>query len=51
MCGYKFKNYGSNHNNYHTLPYITVACALGVKKEEIDSFVNKFLESVKELKK
>lgn len=29
--GFKFKNYGSHSNNYHKLPYFTIAAAIGMK--------------------
>ncbi|CAK88142.1 unnamed protein product (macronuclear) [Paramecium tetraurelia] len=41
VCGIEFKNYGSHCDNYFT-PYITVACAIGLTKQEIDTFVQEF---------
>ena len=39
--GYDFLNYGSSCDNYKYLPYMTFSCAIGIKDEEIDGFVNK----------
>lgn len=36
ICGKSFMNYGSNSENYPFLPYMTVACAIGMTIEEID---------------
>lgn len=49
FCGIEFSNYGSHIENYSELPYMTVACAIGMKKEEIDEFIKKLEESFKEL--
>lgn len=47
VCGIKFKNYGSNLEiNYPHLPYMTMACAIGVKKEEIDEFIEKLNDAL-----
>ena len=37
--GIKFSNYGSHHENYPHLPYITVASAIGSTKKEIQDFI------------
>lgn len=42
--GLIFSNYGSHAEDYPELPYITVACAIGSEKRDIDVFLNK-LES------
>ena len=39
--GYEFLNYGSSCDNYKYLPYMTFSCAIGIKNEEIEGFVNK----------
>ena len=39
--GYDFLNYGSSCDNYKYLPYMTFSCAIGIKNEEIEGFVNK----------
>ena len=36
-----FLNYGSSCDNYKYLPYMTFSCAIGIKNEEIEGFVNK----------
>lgn len=46
-----FTNYGSHCPKYAYLPYITFACAVGTKKEEIDLFFERLLQSWKELNK
>lgn len=51
VCGLKFKNYGSHIDEYANLPYMTAACAIGLKKEEIDWFIARLDEALKELKK
>jgi len=50
QCGLEFSNYGSHINNYPNLPYMTVACAIGMTKEEIDIFIIKLDECFTELK-
>lgn len=37
--GMMFKNYGSHSETYPHLPYITVACALGASRTELDEFL------------
>ena len=44
ICGQKFSNYGSSSENYPLLPYMTVACAIGMKRDEIDCFIVKLEE-------
>ena len=39
--GYDFLNYGSSCDDYKYLPYMTFSCAIGIKDEEIEGFVNK----------
>ena len=46
-----FKNYGSHSDSYAFLPYITFACAVGTKKEELEQFFVRLEESWKELTK
>ena len=41
IAGYDFLNYGSSCDDYKYLPYMTFSCAIGIKDEEIDGFVNK----------
>lgn len=48
ICGFKFSNYGSNIENYHSLPYFTVAAAIGMQRNEIDNFLIKLDENLKE---
>lgn len=50
VCGINFKNYGSHSDSFTYLPYMTAACAIGMKKSEIDTFIMKLEESFKELK-
>lgn len=38
LAGHKFSNYGTHCEDYPYLPYITFACAVGTKREEIDKF-------------
>lgn len=49
--GFKFKNYGSNIENYHTLPYFTVAAAIGLDRKEIDCFIVRLEETFAEMHK
>jgi len=42
--------FGSHSNNY-TTSYLTVACAIGITKEEIDTFLLRFKKTLKELQK
>ena len=42
--GYEFKKWGG-HSNDAGIPYLTVSAAIGITKEEIDTFIIK-LESV-----
>jgi O-phospho-L-seryl-tRNASec:L-selenocysteinyl-tRNA synthase len=44
--GIPFKNYGSHHEDFPHLPYVTVASAIGSSRDEIDDF----LELIKKLK-
>jgi O-phospho-L-seryl-tRNASec:L-selenocysteinyl-tRNA synthase len=44
--GYKFSNFGSNAENYPIVPYCSFACAIGITDDEIDGFVNKFVDIV-----
>ncbi len=44
--GISFQNYGSHSECYTFLPYMTVACALGMKKSEIDLFLEKLDEGI-----
>ena len=39
ICGISFKNYGSSHEDYPHLPYMTAACAIGLTQKEIDWFI------------
>ncbi len=48
VCGFKFKNYGSNIDNYPSLPYFTVAAAIGMVKGEIQRFLEKLDENFRE---
>ncbi|EAR84373.1 O-phosphoseryl-tRNA(Sec) selenium transferase (macronuclear) [Tetrahymena thermophila SB210] len=51
VCGIKFKNYGSHSDSFTYLPYMTIACAIGMEKKEIDQFLLKLEDSFQELKK
>jgi O-phospho-L-seryl-tRNASec:L-selenocysteinyl-tRNA synthase len=51
QCGIEFKNYGSHIDNYPSLPYMTIACAIGMTKDEIDTFIVRLEESFVELTK
>ena len=44
-----FSNYGSHHEAYQHLPYITFASAVGTKIEELKQFFQRLDESIKEL--
>lgn len=48
ICGFNFKNYGSNIDNYHSIPYFTVASAIGMEKKEIEKFLIKLDENLQE---
>jgi len=50
VAGYTFQSFGAHCNNYPT-PYLTVACAIGITKEEIDTFLTRFKKTLIELKK
>lgn len=45
--GLTFSNYGSHAETYPELPYITVACAIGSEKRDIDVFVQKLEQGFK----
>lgn len=47
LGGYKFSNYGSHSEDYPYLPYITFACAVGTKRDEIDKFFDRLDEAIK----
>jgi len=51
ICSIEFGNYGSHCEDYDKLPYITFACAVGTKLEEVEEFFGRLEEGVKELKK
>lgn len=51
VCGIEFKNYGSNSENYPNLPYITCAIAIGMERQEVDIFLEKLSECLKEFGK
>ena len=42
IVGVEFSNYGSHHEAYPCLPYITFACAVGTQKEEVIKFFGRF---------
>jgi O-phospho-L-seryl-tRNASec:L-selenocysteinyl-tRNA synthase len=37
VCGIKFPGYGSHHDAY-PCPYLTIACAVGMKTSEVEEF-------------
>ena len=39
--GYKFHGWGSHTSNTNNVPYLTAAASIGVKKDEIDTFIDK----------
>ena len=51
QCGIEFKNYGSHIDNYSNMPYMTIACSIGIQRNEIDQFFVKLNESFNELEK
>ena len=38
---YKFKGFGCHTSNSNMVPYITCAAGIGMRKEEVDNFVEK----------
>ncbi|KAG5681410.1 hypothetical protein PVAND_010848 [Polypedilum vanderplanki] len=40
--GYTFNQWGSHISNENNVPYITVAASIGITKNEIDDFIEKF---------
>lgn len=46
VAGIKFSGYGSHTDNY-PCHYLTVACAIGIKKEDIDRFIQVFDKMLK----
>lgn len=40
ISGLKFLNYGSHSNNYPSA-YLTVASAIGITKNDVDTFIKK----------
>ncbi|EGG21842.1 O-phosphoseryl-tRNA selenium transferase [Cavenderia fasciculata] len=40
VAGLDFESYGSHINNYHS-SYLTVACAIGITKDDIDTFMKR----------
>jgi O-phospho-L-seryl-tRNASec:L-selenocysteinyl-tRNA synthase len=50
VCGVKFQGYGSHCNNYpHN--YLTMACAIGIQKEEIKEFFSRLEKVLEECSK
>ena len=45
--GHTFHNWGSHTDQYTGLPYLTAACAIGMKEEEIYLFINSFKKILK----
>lgn len=45
ICGYEFKSFGSHIDEY--APYLTVAAAIGMKKDEVDQFIKIFEKILK----
>eukprot|EP01132_Coremiostelium_polycephalum_P002136 gene2136-2634_t len=45
--GLEFNAYGSHINNYHS-SYMTVACAIGIKKHDIDIFIQRLDKILKD---
>lgn len=41
VSGFSFDNYGSHSNHGKGLPYVTVACAVGMTQEDVDKFIEK----------
>ena len=50
ISGIEFENYGSHSNSYPFLPYFTIACAIGMKKNEIDCLIIKLDQSLVEFR-
>eukprot|EP01063_Lacrimia_lanifica_P028744 TRINITY_DN4257_c0_g1_i3.p1 TRINITY_DN4257_c0_g1~~TRINITY_DN4257_c0_g1_i3.p1 ORF type:complete len:555 (+),score=129.08 TRINITY_DN4257_c0_g1_i3:61-1725(+) len=40
ICGNEFQKYGS-HSDDNTSPYLTLACAIGIERQDIDVFVKR----------
>lgn len=49
MGGIIFENFNSHFNSY-PCPYITAAAGIGIKKEEIDSFVKRLQKALDAVK-
>eukprot|EP01112_Ceratiomyxa_fruticulosa_P018536 TRINITY_DN5938_c0_g4_i1.p1 TRINITY_DN5938_c0_g4~~TRINITY_DN5938_c0_g4_i1.p1 ORF type:complete len:542 (+),score=105.76 TRINITY_DN5938_c0_g4_i1:162-1787(+) len=45
--GIEFSSYGSHYNGYPT-PYLTAACAIGMTKKEVDKFILRLAETIKQ---
>lgn len=48
VCGITFGNYGSHHESYPFLPYMTIACAIGTERQEIDEFFIRLESALRE---
>ncbi|KAK8813173.1 hypothetical protein WA158_002765 [Blastocystis sp. Blastoise] len=48
--GITFENYGS-HSNHYPHQYMTAACAIGLNKNDVDVFIERFLKTIKQYKK
>lgn len=47
--GYAFQSYGAHYDHF-PVPYLTVACAIGMTKHEIDALVKKLRKTIQEWK-
>lgn len=50
VCGIKFGAYGAHHSAFPQ-PYLTVAAALGIRKEEVDVFLSRLDDVLREYAK
>lgn len=47
---FEFRNWGSHHNQYGST-YFTAACAIGMKAEEVDLFIERLEKAIKKFQK
>lgn len=50
VCGYKFDGWGAHKSNY-PCPYITAGASIGVKKSDVDLFIQKLDKVIARLRK
>jgi len=47
ISGHQFSVYGSHHDEYPEIPYLTAACAIGMTRSEIDEFCQRLDKTLK----